>query len=239
MGTWEAVLITVAWGLANGGTAGLIYTFIGVWIGFTLTSVSMAEMASSCPTAGGQYHWVSEYAPSKYQKQLSYLIGWMVVLGAQAGVTIGAFIAGTMIQGLLVLNYPSYDFQHWHGTLIAIAVTTFGLLVNIFLAALLPLVEYLCLILHTVGWIVILVTLWVLAPTKAPSNQVWTNFADAGWGNTGVATLVGIITPVGGFIGGDAPAHMSEEVRDASRDVPRVMIWTMILNGGMGLIMLM
>lgn len=27
------------------------------------------------PTAGGQYHWVSEFAPRKYQKFLSYITG--------------------------------------------------------------------------------------------------------------------------------------------------------------------
>ena len=27
------------------------------------------------PTAGGQYHWVSEFAPTSLQKPLSYLVG--------------------------------------------------------------------------------------------------------------------------------------------------------------------
>ena len=27
------------------------------------------------PTAGGQYHWVSEFAPESLQKGLSYLVG--------------------------------------------------------------------------------------------------------------------------------------------------------------------
>ena len=27
------------------------------------------------PTAGGQYHWVSEFAPPKIQKLLSYIVG--------------------------------------------------------------------------------------------------------------------------------------------------------------------
>lgn len=27
------------------------------------------------PTAGGQYHWVSEFAPKSLQKLLSYLVG--------------------------------------------------------------------------------------------------------------------------------------------------------------------
>ncbi len=98
MGTWESVLATVAFGLGNGGAAGLIYTYIAVFIGFILVVLSMAEMASMAPTSGGQYHWVSEFAPRSCQALLSYFIGWLGILGYQVGTTIGAFIAGTFIQ---------------------------------------------------------------------------------------------------------------------------------------------
>jgi hypothetical protein len=30
---------------------------------------------SRAPTAGGQYHWISELSPRKYQKKLSYITG--------------------------------------------------------------------------------------------------------------------------------------------------------------------
>lgn len=46
MGTWEALLGTVAFGLGNGGPSGLLYTYLGVWVGFFLIATSMAEMAS-------------------------------------------------------------------------------------------------------------------------------------------------------------------------------------------------
>ncbi len=52
MGTWEAVLATVAFGLGNGGPGGLIWTYIATWIGFIFISLSMAEMASMAPTSG-------------------------------------------------------------------------------------------------------------------------------------------------------------------------------------------
>lgn len=41
---------------------------------------SMAEMASMAPTTGGQYHWVSEFAPKSAQRELSYVVGWLCVL---------------------------------------------------------------------------------------------------------------------------------------------------------------
>lgn len=77
------------------------------------------------PTTGGQYHWVSEFAPRKYQKFLSYLMGWLCVLGWQTGPASTAYVTGTNIQGLLVLNYPEYVAEKWHGTLLTIAISAF------------------------------------------------------------------------------------------------------------------
>lgn len=184
MNTWEAYLGTVAFGLGNGGTAGMIYMYIIVGILFSLTNICMAEMASMAPTAGGQYHWVSEFAPRKYQKVLSFFIGWLCVLGWHTGVAIGCFLAATEIQGLVVLNYPEYVYERWHGSLLTIAVVLLVAIFNTFLARLLPYVEGVVLFLHLAGFLAIIIPLWVMAP-KTPSDVVWTGFADEmGWGNS-------------------------------------------------------
>lgn len=60
----------------------------------------MAEMASMAPTSGGQYHWVSEFAPASSQKFLSYITGWLSSMSYQAGNASGFFLAGTIIQCL-------------------------------------------------------------------------------------------------------------------------------------------
>lgn len=62
-------------GLLNGGTAGVIWMTIITWLFLMAMIASLAEMASMAPTAGGQYHWVSEFAPPSFQKPLSYIVG--------------------------------------------------------------------------------------------------------------------------------------------------------------------
>jgi choline transport protein len=47
-----------------------------------------------------------------------------------------------------------------------------------------------------------------------------------------------MITNVGAFVGGDAPAHMAEELKSASKLLPRAMLWNVMVNGVMGFIML-
>jgi choline transport protein len=175
---------TIAFGLGNGGTAGLIYLYIIVVVFFTLVNISMAEMASMAPTAGGQYHWISEFAPRSKQKFLSFIVGWLCTLGWQSGVSIGCFLAATEIQGLIVLNNDDYVYERWHGTLLTIAIVLFVAFFNTFLAKHLPLVEGMVLCLHLGGFICILVPLWVLGP-RGNSHEIWTTFTDGGgWGSS-------------------------------------------------------
>jgi amino acid permease len=77
--TWEVLLLANTQGLTDGGLAGLFWSYLWTMVGFGLIAASLAEMASMAPTSGGMYHWVSEFAPPKYQKFLSYMTGMMVV----------------------------------------------------------------------------------------------------------------------------------------------------------------
>ena len=54
--TWEYVLLSTGNALVNGGFSGAIYEYIWVFCGYLTVIVSLAEMASMSPTAGGQYH---------------------------------------------------------------------------------------------------------------------------------------------------------------------------------------
>ena len=73
--SWEGTLSYLGFVLVDGGTGLLFWGSIACSIGQALVYASIAEMASVSPTAGGQYHWVSEFAPAKWQKPLSYLTG--------------------------------------------------------------------------------------------------------------------------------------------------------------------
>lgn len=54
---------------------GLFWSLCWSYTGQFFIVLSLAEMASMAPTAGGQYHWVSEFAPPQHQRLLSYLSG--------------------------------------------------------------------------------------------------------------------------------------------------------------------
>ena len=75
MGTWEILMTSNTQALLAGGSAGLFWSLGWAYLGQTFIVLSLAEMSAMAPTAGGQYHWVSEFAPPRWQKLLSYLSG--------------------------------------------------------------------------------------------------------------------------------------------------------------------
>ena len=163
--------------------------------------------------------------------------GYLVAAGWQFSIVSTSFLAGTIIQGLLVLNYPSYDFQRWHGTLLVWAVALFSVFFNIFLAKRLPIVEWILLIIYILGFFAIIVPLWVLAP-RANAHAVFTEFTNAGgWTSTGTAFMIGLSGIIASLAGYDCVVHMAEEIEDASATLPQALLSGVALNGVMGLIM--
>lgn len=75
MGTWEILMTSNSQALLAGGSAGLFWSLCWSYLGQTFIVLSLAEMSAMAPTAGGQYHWISEFAPPQWQKLLSYLSG--------------------------------------------------------------------------------------------------------------------------------------------------------------------
>ncbi|KAI7154108.1 amino acid permease [Hortaea werneckii] len=97
---------------------------------------------------------------------------------------------------------------------------------------------------YIVGWLSSLGWQAAIATTaygagNAPAEQVFTEFSNfGGWTSVGGACVVGMLTATGSLGGSDSPAHLAEEVRNASVVVPRMMITTIILNGILGLAMI-
>lgn len=74
---WQSCMLVFTQCLIDGGRPNAIYSLIWTFVGFVPIYLSMAEMSSMAPIAGAQYHWVSEFAPEKYQKVLSYITGYV------------------------------------------------------------------------------------------------------------------------------------------------------------------
>lgn len=127
-----------------------------------------------------------------------------------------------ILEGMILIVNPDANITYlWQMGLLMWAwlIVAFGF--NIFLSHKLPLAEGLILGLHVFGFFAFLIVLWTMSELT-PAREVFTSFQNGGgWSSQGVSCLVGLLTPIWCFIGPDAGAHMSEELKDAGRVLPR------------------
>ncbi|WAO97123.1 Hypothetical protein NCS54_01483200 [Fusarium falciforme] len=236
--TWEAVTVLFAQGLNNGGTAGVIYSFLIVWVGNFSVFSTMCELVSMAPTSGGQYHWVAMMAPRSCAKFLSYLTGILTVGGWQGSVASSALLTGNMILGLISLNNDSFEPKLWQGTLLFWAIFAFAVSINTLVCSVLPKFEGLILILHVLGFFAILIPLVILGP-HGDVEELFTTFVNnGGWPSQGLSFMVGMMGNVFAFVGTDAAFHMSEETVNPSVVVPASVLLSLFINGACGLAMI-
>lgn len=199
--TWQGVLITFAEEFENGGPEGQVCGYLFAWLGVTAQTLVMAEMGSMIPLAGGQYNWVSILAPKSSAKFLSYMTGWITTIGWQAVTAGGVYLSGSMIQGVVVLNYPDYAPKNWQTTLMFYAVVLLSLTINTVLARTLPHFESAILVIHILGFFALIIPLLYLGPSSTPQEvfQVWLGEGD--WDTRGLTFLIGVTTAMFNFIG--------------------------------------
>ncbi|KXL44563.1 MAG: hypothetical protein FE78DRAFT_40726 [Acidomyces sp. 'richmondensis'] len=136
--TWLAWLSSSTFALYDGGRGEALYSYIDSWFLSLLIVLSLAEMASMAPTSGGQYHWVSEFAPPTVKKPLSYLSGWLAGLGWHALIAAASYASGNLILILAQTVHPSYIPTAWQGTLMTILTAVSATLFVAFAAKALP-----------------------------------------------------------------------------------------------------
>lgn len=137
-----------------------------------------------------------------------------------------------------MLCNPSHVPKGWQNTLLAWAVLAFAVLTNTIASTSLAKFEGLILILHIVGFLAILIPLTYLAP-HARGQEVFTTFLNAGgWNTQAYSFFIGLVGPVYAFVGADAAVHMAEEIKNAAVVIPRAILFSVVINGTLGLSML-
>lgn len=122
------------------------------------------------------------------------LTGWITVFAWQATVTSATFLVATQVQGLIVLNNPSYEHQRWHGTLLMWAIITLTLGLNIFGIKILPHIESVAGICHILFFFALLIPLVYLSP-QSSASFVFAKFENnGGWKQDGISWCLGLLT---------------------------------------------
>jgi choline transport protein len=108
----------------------------------------------------------------------------------------------------MVLNNPDYVPLGWQGTLLYWAVLLLCVFINTALSKALPAIEIAILILHVLGFFIILIPLVYLAP-KGDAKDIFTNFQNlGGWQTQALSFFIGLNGNAVAFLGTDGAIHV-------------------------------
>lgn len=106
------------------------------------------------------------------------------------------FIAGYLIQSLVIVRDPEYPAPVWQGFLMVIAVVIICIVMNIWAEHLLPAIQNATMVLHVAGFIATVSVFWALGP-KVDARTALLDFTDeGGWSTMGLALMIGQISAV-------------------------------------------
>jgi amino acid transporter len=224
----------------GGAAAGIVWP-IGVGLCF-LVALTMAQIASAFPTAGGLYHWSSILGGKGWGWATAWFnLGGLVFV--TAAVNVGTYALATSALGPLVGIDPSkltLTDQIIGVSLITLSHALFnhyGIRVTTLLT---DFSGYLILAVA----VILTGTMLVVAPTHDFSRLIhFANVSGSAGGDVwpargmGAMFLLGLMWPIYTITGYDASAHTSEETLNAAHNVPRSMLRSVYFSGIFGWIM--
>lgn len=104
--SWFGISAALVTGINSGGPILIIYGIILIALISTCVGISLSELASALPNAGGQYYWANELAPRRYANFASYLTGWFAWAGSIFTSASVALAMGSALVGCYQLGHP-------------------------------------------------------------------------------------------------------------------------------------
>ncbi|KAG9767956.1 choline transport protein, partial [Aureobasidium melanogenum] len=245
--SWWAVSAAMVTGINSGGPVLFVYGTIGLFVAGLCIAVSLSELVSAYPNAAGQSYWVSQLAPPKYARLLSYITGWFVWAGsifasASVSLTVGSACVGCYqlmhpdMQVVLPSSpetenaHPVRIIEKWHVFVAYQMINVFAFFFNTY-GKILPAIATISLYTTLISFIVILITVPARAPTHQDAQFVFATFINnTGWSSSGIAFIVGLINPNWGFSCLDTVVHIAEECHRPERLIPMGIIGTVVIG---------
>lgn len=149
------------------------------------------------------------------------------------------YIASNFVLGMANLVFPEYTIERWQTVLVAYLVAIISTGVNIWGSHILHRISKFILIWNVGSFVIVTITLLATNDHKQPAAFVFQEFQNtSGWG-TGMAAIIGILQACFGMCCYDAPSHMTEEMKSASKEAPKAIVLAVILGAVTGFVFLL
>ncbi|KAH8900743.1 putative choline transport protein [Thozetella sp. PMI_491] len=222
--SWAGLSGSMQLALYQGGPAAILYGMIISASLYMAVALTLGELASVYPTAGGQYHFASILAPKSVNRVVSYTCGMITNFSWIAIMAAIVVIPSTQILAVVAHYNADYIRQAWHGFLIYEAFGISVLLYNIFVLKKLPRTHDLGFVLTIVLFLTTTIVTVARSSPKASTEFVWATFTNyTGWPD-GVCFMSALLTTCFIFAGLDSSLHLSEEAPNPRKSVPRAAV---------------
>ncbi|KAL8677101.1 MAG: hypothetical protein Q9186_006439 [Xanthomendoza sp. 1 TL-2023] len=228
--SWFGISAALVTGINSGGPVLIVYGIILIALVSTCVGISLSELASAYPNAGGQYFWANELAPTRYANFASYLTGWFAWAGSIFTSAAVAVAVGSAGVGCWQLAHPDFVIEPWHVFVGYQVVNIFAFFFNCY-GGILPAMGQLAFWTSLVSFLVILITVPAKAPTHQNAKFVFANFVNnTGWSQNGIAFIVGLINTNWAFACLDCATHLSEEIARPEKMIPVAILGTVAIG---------
>ncbi|MCJ1392781.1 hypothetical protein MMC18_005652 [Xylographa bjoerkii] len=227
---WVALGGSLTVSIYNGGPPGVLYELLVACFYYGFIAASIAELASAIPSAGGVYHWASVTPGPRWGRVLGFYTGWLNFFGWIFDLASIVSIPANVVVQMYAVFHPDLVIQPYMVYIAFLLITWSCCALVIFGNRLLPLLNQFGLFLVIGGGIITVIVVAALPKTHATNTFVWSSWNNqVGWGD-GVTFLTGVLN--GAFTIGtpDAVTHMSEELPNPARDMPRAVAAQIILG---------
>ncbi|KAL0941291.1 uncharacterized protein CTRU02_204054 [Colletotrichum truncatum] len=221
--------------LPMGGSPLFFWGFLVMALVGLATATTLAELASAMPHPGGQYIWVHRLAPPKHRRFLSYItavISWLAAVATGSSACLSVPVG---ICGIITLLDPSFVYKRWMGFVgfqLLNIVTVFGASFE----KALPKISKAMLLFSCTTIVVIFITLFAMSKESSSAKDFFvTQINISGWQN-GIAFIIGMNGANWSFSCLDVATHLAEEMPRPSTDIPKALIWTIIVGLVSGLL---
>ena len=185
-------------------------------------ALSVSELVSAYPTSGGLYFTCKYLAPEAWVPEISWLCGWLNLLGQVAGVASTEYGCAELLLAAVSMG-SDFSYAPTTGATVGVmaAITMFHGALNSMNTSALEKLTKTYVVFHIGVLVAACITLLVMCKDKHDLSYVWTSVTpDSGWSPTGFSFLFGFLSASWTMTDYDATAHIAEEIQNPELKAP-------------------
>ncbi|KAF5246282.1 hypothetical protein FAUST_1399 [Fusarium austroamericanum] len=235
---------TMFYPLNGGGPVDVVWGWVAVSLIIICVALSLGEITSLYPTAGGVYYQAFMLSPPFCRRAMGWFCGWMYLVGnITITLSVNFVAAQFFVASINVFEDKSgavpLEGNAWQVYLIFLAITILTNFVSSCGNKWLPTIDAAAIFWTFAGMMALAITVLVLAKEgRRDANYVFTHFeVSSGWPG-GWSFCVGLLQAAYSTSSTGMIISMCEEVQNPSIQVPRAMVATVLINTVAGLLFL-